>query len=220
MLLLRKSLAKLVRKLNSQTLKAIAYAENALSFVFMDSAVNDFVNNVYLYGSAVRGKLSDDSDIDIFIDCDTGKEEILERIAKAALSRFYQSKDYDKWRLLKFDYAISIQAGSLMDWHLKTSIISESILLYSKKVGTLPAERYVLFIYELPKKKKHYLHFIRNLFGRKEKGYKDTGLLGHVNGKKISTNVIIIPKENQQKIMEFMDKEKISYSMNEICVFS
>ena len=209
-----------MKKLNEQALKAIAYAENALSFVFMDSAVNDFINNVYLYGSAVRGKLRDDSDIDVFIDCDTGKEDILERIAKAALSRFYQSKDYDKWRLLKFDYGISVQAGSLMNWHLKTSILSEGILLYSKKIGILQAERKVLFIYELPKKKKHYLHFIRNLFGRKEEGYKDTGLLGEVNGRRISTNVIIVPKENQQKIMEFMNKEKIIYSMNEICMFS
>lgn len=208
-----------MRKLNSQTLKAIAYAENALSFVFMDSAVNDFINNVYLYGSATRGKLRDDSDVDIFIDCDSGKEDELERIAKAALSRFYQSKDYEKWRLLKFDYTISVEAGSLMNWHLKTSILSEGILLFSKKIGVLQAERKVLFIYELPKNKKHYLHFIRKFFGRKEEGYKDAGLLGQVNGKKISTNVVIIPKENQQKVIEFMNKEKISYSMNEICTF-
>ena len=52
-----------------------------------------------------------------------------------------------------------------------------------------------------------------------EKGYKDNGLLGEVNGKKISTNVIIIPKESQQKISEFMQKEKIDYSMKEICEF-
>ena len=208
-----------MKKLNKQTLMAIAYAQNSLSFVFLDSSINDFIKGVYLYGSAVRGELSEDSDIDIFIDCDEEKEKIIENIAKSALSRFYKSKDFDKWKLFKFNYNISFQAGNLMAWQLKTSIMAEGILLYSKKSEILPAERKVLFTYELPKKKRQYLHFIRSLFGRKEKGYKDNGLLGEVNGKKISTNVIIIPKESQQKISEFMQKEKIDYSMKEICEF-
>ena len=97
--------------------------------------------------------------------------------------------------------------------------MAEGILLYSKKSEILPAERKVLFSYELPKKKKKYLHFVRALFGRREKGYKDLGLLEELNGKKISANVIIIPKESQQKTMEFMQKEKINYSRKEICVF-
>jgi len=208
-----------VKKLNKQALNAIAYAQNAMSFIFLDSAVNDFVKSIYLYGSSVRGELEKGSDIDIFIDCDSDKEESIEGIAKAALSRFYKSKDYEKWILFKFEHNISVQAGDLMVWQLKTSIMAEGILLYSKKSEILPAERKILFSYELPKKKKQYLHFIRALFGRKEKGYRDSGFLGELNGKKIGSNVIIVPKENQQKTMEFMQKEKINYSMKEICVF-
>lgn len=208
-----------MKRLNKQTLRAIAYAQNALSFIFLDSSVNDYIKAIYLYGSAVRSELSEESDIDIFIDCDSGKEKILEGIAKAALSRFYKSKDFEKWRLYKFNYPISIQAGDFIAWQLKASIMAEGILLYSKKSETLPAERKVLITYELPRNKRKYLHFIRSLFGRKEKGYKDKGLLGEVNGQKISSNTIIIPKENQQKIIEFMHKEKISYSIKEICLF-
>ena len=208
-----------MRKLNSQTLKAIAYAQNALSFIFLDSSINDFIKGIYLYGSAVRGELTKDSDIDIFIDCVADKENIIGGVTKAALSRFYQSKDYDKWKLFKFDYTISFQAGDLMAWQPKTSIMAEGILLYSKKSETLPAERKILFSYELPKKKNQYLHFIRAFFGRKEKGYKAQGLIAELNGKKISTNVIIVPKENQQKAMQFMQKEKINFSMKEICIF-
>ena len=198
---------------------AIAYAQNALSFVFLDSGINDYITAVYLYGSAVRNELSEESDIDIFIDCKAGKEKILEGITKAAISRFYKSKDFDKWKLFKFNYNISFQTGDLITWQLKTSIIAEGILLYSKKSEIFPAERKVIFTYDLPKNKREYLHFIRNLFGRKEEEYKDLGLLGDVSGQKISSNVIIIPKENQQKITEFMQKEKINYSMKEICVF-
>ena len=208
-----------MRKLNKQTLSAIAYAQNALSFIFLDSSINDFVKGIYLYGSAVRGGLTKDSDIDIFVDCDADKEKIVEGISKAALSRFYKSKDYDKWKLFKFEHNISVQSGDLMTWQLKTSIMAEGIQLYSKKSEILPAERKVLFSYELPKKKKQYLRFIRALFGRKDKGYKDSGLLAELNGKRISSNVIIVTKENQQKTMDFMQKEKINYSMKEICVF-
>jgi len=208
-----------VRKLNSQTLKAIAYAQNALSFVFLDSAIDNIIQGIYLYGSSARGELTEESDIDIFIDCNANKEIIADGITKAALSRFYKSKDFEKWELLKFNYNISFQAGELLKWQLRTSIMAEGILLYSKKAEVLPAERKVLFTYELPKNKKKYLHFIRNLFGRKEKGYNDFGLLGDISGQRISSNVIIIPKENQQKISEFMRKEKIDYSMKEICVF-
>ena len=208
-----------MRKLNKQTLNAIAYAQNAISFIFLDSGINDFIKGIYLHGSAVRGELTKDSDIDIFIDCDADKEKSVEGIAKAALSRFYESKDYDKWNLFKFAYSISVQSGELGAWQLKTSIMAEGILLYSKKSEILPAERKVLFSYELPKKKKQYLHFIRALFGRKEKGYKDSGFLAELNGKKISSNVIIVPKENQQRTTEFMQKEKIDYSMKEIAVF-
>lgn len=208
-----------MRKLNKQTLQAIAYAQNAVSFIFLDSGINDFIKSIYLYGSAVRGELANESDIDIFIDCYADKDRIVEGIAKSALSRFYKSKDFDKWKLYKFNYPILIQAGNLMSWHLKSSISSEGILLYSKKSEILPAVRKVLFTYTLPKKKKNYFHFTRTLFGRKEKNYKDKGLLGVVNGIKISTNVVMVPKENQQKIMRFMQQEKIDYSMKEIYLF-
>ncbi|MBI3035813.1 nucleotidyltransferase domain-containing protein [Candidatus Woesearchaeota archaeon] len=208
-----------MKKLNKQTLNAVAYAQNALSFIFLDSSIDDLIKEIYLYGSAARGELGKDSDVDIFINCDAKKESIVEGVAKAALSRFYKSKDFDKWKFFKFDYAISFQAGELKTWQLRTSIMAEGVLLYSKKAEIMPAERKVLFTYELPKKKKQYLHFIRSLFGRKEKGYNDSGLLGEANGKKISANLIIVPKENQEKITGFMQKEKINYSMKEICIF-
>lgn len=210
---------KWVRRLNKQTLMAIAYVQNALSFIFLDSGINDYVKAVYLYGSAVRNELSEESDIDLFIDCNAEKEKIIEGIAKAALSRFYKSKDFEKWRLYKFSHLISIQAGEFAAWQLKTSIMAEGILLYSKKPEILPMERKVLVTYELPKDKKKYLHFTRALFGRKEKGYKDKGILGEINGQKIGSNTIIIPKENQQKIIDFMNNGKIDYSIKEICVF-
>ena len=114
---------------------------------------------------------------------------------------------------------ISIESGDLNKWQLKTSITADGILLYSKNAIEFPAERKILLIFELPKKKGNYLSFIRKLFGRNEKGYADKGLLGQFNGEKISSNAIIFPRENYRRVIDFMQKEKINYSFKEIAVF-
>lgn len=200
-------------------LLALSYAHNALSFLFLQKEINGFIKSIYLYGSAARGELTKKSDIDIFIDCIEGKEKKVEQLAKAAFSNFYKSKDYEKWRYLKWTYPFSIQVGELKKWQLKTSIMADGILLYSKKAEIFPAERQVLFIFVLPKNKNKYLHFIRYLYGRKEKGYKEYGFLLELHGKKISSNVVLIPKENQQRFLQYLQKENINYSMKEICIF-
>ncbi|MEK6963730.1 MAG: nucleotidyltransferase domain-containing protein [Nanoarchaeota archaeon] len=205
--------------MNKQTLQAIAYCQNALSFLFLDADIDDLIKGAYLHGSAARAELSQESDIDLLLDCEARHEKTIEGIAKAALSRFYESKDYEKWRRYRFRYPISVQAGDLNTWQLKTSIRAEGIQLYSKNPGTLSIERQTLFIYALPKKKTDYLRFIRAFFGRKEKGYQDQGMLGQAKGKKLGSNVILIPKENQQLIEKFLQKEKTDYRMMEVGVF-
>ena len=207
-----------MRKLNKQTLKAIAYAQNALSFIFLQNEVKDKINSAYLYGSAVRGELLKESDIDVFIECEPEHEKTLEAISKSALSIFYGSNDFNKWKLFKFTPSISVQVGQFEGWELKTSILAEGILLYSKKPAILPATRKVLFSFQLPKKKKNYLNLTRVLYGRKEHGYKEHGFLKEVNGHKIASTVIIIPKEYQQKAMLLFQSKSISYSMKEIWI--
>jgi len=207
-----------VKKLNEQTSQAIAYAQDAISFLFLDPIAKD-IEKIYLYGSAVRGQLQKGSDIDIFID--TNKN--IEKQAKTILNRFYLSQDYEKWKHYHFTYPFSFQAGKLLEWELKSSILAEGILLYSKQADfseTIPTtKRKDLFILELPKNKKRYLHFIRHIFGRKEKGYSDKGFLHKLEGQKLSSNIILIPKEQEAEIIHFLHKEKINYSFKEISVW-
>ncbi len=198
---------------------AVAYVQNYLSFLFLDQTLTKSINKIYLYGSAVRNELTTESDIDIFIDCSPNQEKEIENTAKAASSRFYISKDYEKWKRFKFTYSLSIHAGALASWQLKTSIASEGILLYSKSAGITSSSRMVLFVLTLPSVKQKYLRFIRGLYGRREKGYKEHGLLKEVEGKKLSGNVIIVPKENQQKTESYLLKEKVDYSFKEISIF-
>lgn len=203
--------------MHKQTSRAIAYVQNFLSFLFLDQTAVKNIRGIYLYGSAVRGELGKDSDIDLFIDCPNSKE--VERSAKAAALRFSQSQDYEKWKQLGCTYPFSIQGGVLEEWELKTSIAAESILLYAPKTPSLPGERQVLFILTLPKEKKRYLRLTRQLFGRKEKAYREHGLLYEAQGKKLGSNIFLIPQQQQAPLHALLQKEKVQYSFWEVHFF-
>ena len=188
-----------------------------LSFLFLDTKESALIDHVYLYGSGARGELTSESDIDLFIDTGSEKAEFLERSAKAAYSRFSQSLDYQKWKKLGITYPFSIQAGRVKEWELYSSLPADGVILYSKHLDTIgEGKKYLLCTFTLPKKKTKYLLTIRTLFGRKEPGYRDVGVLGKVGGKKVGSNVILIPCEQKHQILRFLDAEKIDYSFKEI----
>lgn len=205
-----------MKKLNKQTELAISYAQNYLSFLFLNKGIAKHINAIYLFGSAVRGELEKESDIDIFIDSESVEVEVL---AKKSISVFMKSKDYDKWKLMNFTYSVSVQVGKLEKWDLKSSIEAEGILLYSKTPTMIFANRNVLFTIALPEKKPQYLKFIRSFFGRNERGYNDKGIIGNINGTKLSATVFIVSKEHQQQIEHALQQQKISYSFKEMAFF-
>lgn len=200
-------------KLNKQIRQAIAYALDASSFIFGEETAQD-IQGIYLYGSAVRGQLRKESDLDLFIDC----PHDIEKQVKAAINRFYLSKDYDKWRHLGFIPEISVHVGKLSEWELQSSIQAEGLQLFSKRVES-HGDRYDLFILELPKDKKKYLRFIRAFFGRKEHNYVDKGMLDKLQGQKLSSNVVLIRKDWEAELITFLQKEKINYSFKEMVMY-
>jgi len=201
--------------LNKQTQQAIAYAQNALSFVFLDATLIKKCNAIYLFGSAARGEMEKESDIDLFFDFGS-EEEKKEAALHAALKRFYQSQDFQKWKLLGFTYPFSIKVGKLEEWELRTSVQADGILLYSKEPLISETKRHILITYTLPRKKTRYLSLVRTLFGRNEKGYKDTGIMGASHAKKIASTVILVPKEHVKPVFDLLQKEKIEYSFIEV----
>src|SRR3989338_4798053 len=131
--------------MNEQTRKAVGYAMDFLTFLFLQKDAKDKINCIYLFGSGARGELDKDSDIDIFIDCGESDEDVVLRIAKVAQMRFKASKDFEKWKLFNFTYMISIKAGRMREWGLRSSIESEGIELYSKSVQQQNTEKLVMF---------------------------------------------------------------------------
>ncbi len=205
-----------MRKLKTQTSNAIAYSQHLLSFLFAQKEAALKVQRVYLFGSAVRGQLENKSDIDLFIECDSGDEQRVRQLAKAALIRFISSKEQIKWKLLKFSYPFSFQVGKLKEWELKSSIVSEGLLLFSRKPSETLGERRVVFVIQYPPLKREYIKIKRILFGRSEKEYKESGLVKELNGEQLTSTVFLIPKEAQTRMIEILSREKIEFAMREI----
>lgn len=200
--------------MSEQTRRAISYAFDFLTFLFLEKDVENKTISAYLFGSGVRGELDKKSDIDIFINCEAADENFIMRAARSAENKFIKSKDFDKWKLFNFTYPISIKAGPLKEWELKTSIESEGIELFSKSVSQ-QTERVVIFSFDLPKNKKSYLKIKRELFGRVEKNYKSEGKVAKNRGEQLASNLFIVPKSSQTYFIKLMHSNKISFKMME-----
>ncbi|MFH0837268.1 MAG: nucleotidyltransferase domain-containing protein [Candidatus Aenigmatarchaeota archaeon] len=211
--------------MNEMVRKAIAYATNFLSFLMLEKD-GEKIRNVYVFGSAMRNELNKESDIDLFIDCKKEDEDRIAKVIKLAERRFRLSKDFEKWRILNFTYPISIKTGPIDEWELKKSIESEGILLFSNTFSIksnkgngkfqTDLEKEVIFIIELPKDKRLYLLLTRALFGRKEKGFNQRGVVEKQNGIRLGSDVFIVPKSSQHDMILLLHRHKINFKMKEI----
>ncbi len=202
--------------MKTQTSNAVAYALDMLSFVFQNREAGS-IRAVYLFGSAARGEMQATSDIDIFAECLTKDEKKVQRLLASGIIRFKGSLDYKKWKLLRWTYPFAVQEGVLQEG-LQRSIRTEGIMLYGKSTMLEGGERKVLFTIEYPSSKKGYIHIRRMLFGRDEPLFRDKGLVGKIGGRKISSHVFLIPKEEQTTVMDVLAKEGVSFSMVEVKV--
>ena len=186
-----------------------------MSFLMLEKSSNK-IKDVYLFGSSVRDELDKESDIDIFINCNRIHENETLKSAKIAERKFRLSKDFEKWKLLEFAYPFSIKAGMIGEWELKTSIMAEGLVLFSRNAAESRQERFVIFIIVLPKKRPAYLSLARELFGRKEKEFIAKGLVEARNGTRLGSNIFMAPKASQTEFISLLHKRKIDFRMIEI----
>ncbi|MBI4454129.1 nucleotidyltransferase domain-containing protein [Candidatus Woesearchaeota archaeon] len=183
-----------------------------ISYLFRESNIK--INRIFLFGSVARGDFDEESDIDIFIDVDKKNEKPIGIKAYRALNRFYEIEG-EKWKLKGIKNKISLKVGALDEWELKSSIEMEGIVLYST-VASSSLKKYFLFSLPsiTPVKKRNKV--LRNLFGRKEKGYNDNGMISKYDGKVLSPKCFIISSEGPKEITLFLTKEKVNFSFVEI----
>lgn len=197
--------------LKSETNKnLIAYASAFVSFAIPKLNL-DNINEIILFGSVARGEEGKDSDIDLFFNLEKDEKGI-KAILNGELKKFYKSKSAEVWFLKGIKNQININAGILDEWKLKRSLISAGICLYGKyKEIPENMKELVLFNIEPIKNIAKRNKIIREIFGRKEKGYSKEGFLIKFAGRKISPSSFIIPKKHSQDIIIFLKKEKINY---------
>jgi len=192
----------------------IAYASAFVSFVI--PKLNN-ISEIVLFGSVARGESDKDSDVDLFFNLEIKEDEKkVERVIKEELKRFYKSKIAEIWFSKGIKNEISIKVGELNKWKLKRSVISDGICLYGRYKETPENMKdFVLFNIEPIKNITNRNKIIREIFGRKEKGYSKQGLLEKFNGKRLSASSFVILKENSNEVINFIGKHKINYQFFE-----
>lgn len=194
----------------------ISYAVNFISFLLEDKIAKE-IDRIILFGSIARGDFDEESDIDLFIDT---KSNIESDVAKI-LSLYLQSENQKKWVIKGLKNDLSVKVGELDKWKLKRDILTDGILLYGK-FKDLPknVEYYLLLTPSFGKfKKSQQVKLWRKLYGYKQKvgkrTYKSIGLLEKLDGKRIESG-LIIPVKNKKELLDFLNKEKINYTVSEL----
>ena len=195
----------------------ISYANAFVSFL-LDTEISKNIDKIILFGSVARGDFDEESDIDIFIDTLKDIGGGVERI----LNLFMESETYNKWKLRGIKNEISIKTGKLEEWALRRDVISNGIILYGK-YNELPEDvKYYLMIKVRFEKMERNtkIKLWRKLYGYRQKigqkKYETTGLVNELGGKKLERSLLLIPMEKKNEIIKFLNKNKLSYTVNEI----
>lgn len=197
----------------------ISYALDFTSFL-LDSPIAEQIKKIILFGSVARGDSSEKSDIDIFIDT----HEKHEAQIRKTLSLFESSQANTNWRLKGIKNEISVKVGNLSEWSLRRDVISSGVLLYGK-YSELPKNAAYSMLIRIKKIKKKFSERVkiwRALYGYTQKvgkkAYTSKGLVEENGGEKIGKAVFIIPMESRQNILNFLNKNKIDYTITELWV--
>ena len=197
----------------SKLTKLLAMAIDFISY-FIEKNSTRNIKSIIIFGSVARGEASHDSDIDIFVDC-------TENIPKAdnILSDFYASKKYlDYWKLKGVENVIKLQTGKLDAWKdLKTSIISNGIIIYSK-YKELPNKysHCVLFSWENIRPESKRVLLSKRLFGFTNSSSRYEGLVKKYSAQRIGKGTILVPLEHELPFKELFKKMRVTVRIRKI----
>lgn len=200
-----------------------AYIYDFLQIFFGNS--REHIEQVILFGSATGTNLTEDSDIDLFIDVDENTDQVEMLFQKALLE--FETSQGKKWALQGISYPIKAIIGKINspEWqHLKPDLASNGIVLFDRyKILPKGLEHRVIISYDLSHiAAKDKVKFIRTLYGYsnkiKDKIYSHKGLLHKFKGLKINNGVISVPIEYAQQMYDFFKQENMVFSVSEVWV--
>lgn len=185
------------------------------------------IRKIILFGSIVRGNFDKKSDIDIFIDVKNRSDiNFVNKRLPDVISEF-EIEAKETWDLESIKFPLKCVVGNLEDktWiELKKELSINGIVLYGK-YEFLPKniKHCSMFKYSLTNlDKNNKMKFIRKLFGyetkKNNKVYKHKGILDHMEGKKISQNLILVPVEESLNLQKSFNSFKISFKIKEVWI--
>ena len=189
-----------------------SYASAFVSFVLPKIDVEEII----LFGSVARGEATEKSDVDLFFNTKEN-ERNTKKIISYELKKFYNSRIYETFSLKGIKNPISSKTGNLDEWKLKRSIISDGIILYGKyKKSPERGKAFVLFFIKPIKNVTKRNRIIRRLFGRKERGYSNEGIIKEISGKRLNSTTFLVPSEKVSEVLKILNSEKLNFSFFEI----
>ena len=194
----------------------LAYSVSFVASLLEEEIAKD-IDTIILFGSVPRGTFDEESDIDLFIDT---KKDIGKDVLKA-LALFKKSTTQKKWELKGVKNELSIKVGNIKKWGLKRDLLSDGIVLFGKYKEMPENIEYYLLIRPSFKNfsKSKQVKIWRKLYGYRQKVgkkmYKSPGLIETVGGKRLE-QCMLVPMKDKRTIIEFLNKTKVKYTINEI----
>lgn len=198
-------------------MELVSYAMDFVSFLMQNLKSNEKekVRSVILFGSVARGEANKDSDVDIFIDV---IDEKLDSSIKKIKNDYFNSVKYLKyWKLLNINNEINLIIGKLNEWKLKDSMLGNSYILYQGYSPKLEnGTNKVILYYETPEKNSKRVMLNKQIFGYNHYSKFYKGILEIYNGKKLGSNVLLIPTENLNLFLKIFHKYKVAVRIKRI----
>ncbi len=195
----------------------LAYALDFTSFLIQNLKQDAYkINQIILFGSVARGQATSESDIDIFIETTTPHIEQQINLIKEQFYNSFKAKKY--WNLFSIKNEINCSIGTFKDWpDLERSIIAQGIVLYGKYQGKPSTKQYYLFTITPSNNRNKNVKIWRELYGYTQKVGKKTyfkqGLLKQSQGQKLAKGLCLIPVEQAQQMIHFLQQKKVKYTL-------
>lgn len=183
------------------------------------------VRRMIFFGSVVRGDFSKSSDVDLFVDLSSPKDQKkIQELLKKEMDKFELRCEHT-WFLRGINLPIKILVDDLQQERWKE--LREEILNYGKIVygrfeqNPEQLEPKVLVQYNLKKlSQKNKMSFLRELYGyvtqKGRKKYPQPGLIQEIKGEKIGPTILLVGSENMVKVRKLCREYNLDCAVKEV----
>ncbi|MGQ0797391.1 MAG: nucleotidyltransferase family protein [Methanobacteriota archaeon] len=182
--------------------------EEAIRAAGMELAAIPGVRSAVLFGSAARGRAAEESDVDLFVDCDRDAEDAAWKILLALDRRFdvefsvvfYRPEERDAFDK-QFLESI-VRQGRVLFGTLPVvtpaQLDLQPLRLVSYQTGRLPPQKRAQFLREVDG------YVTRKRVGRKTYVVRKPGFLKEVGGWRVGRGAVIVPEESTEAFDELL----------------